>query len=250
MSNSYIMDEPFSQGECPICGKGIQYSCIKNIEDEDTFIQVCRCPLCSEVFVLVYEINVNRDYVFKAKYPPKNFIKELPEFVKDISHRFCDIYIQAEKAYNNGLLEICGSGYRKALEILIKDYLIKDNCRVAKLSLDNLKEQINKLESENDKKKKFKEINSKPIIKYIKGTETDASNVVLQSTLHKCIEYCVSDPRIKDCAHQARCLGNNETHYEKIIDGNVIDELRLLIDLTLNWIETETLTEKFKNKYY
>lgn len=99
-------------------------------------------------------------------------------------------------------------------------------------------------------KEKYKEIGCKYITRYIKGLETDVVEVVLQSTLQKCIEFCVSDPKIKECAHQARYLGNDETHYEKKIDGNVIEELRILIDLTTSWIDREILTEKFKGKYY
>lgn len=153
MDFSYILEEPLSEGECPVCGKGIQYNCDQDVDYGDLLVQVCRCPLCSEVFVLVYEVNNDGDYISKAKYPPKNFIKEVPESIKDISSRFLTVYDQSERAYNNGLFEICGVGYRKALEILIKDYLIKDDCRVAKSSLNDLKEKINKLENEEDKRK-------------------------------------------------------------------------------------------------
>jgi hypothetical protein len=53
----------------------------------------------------------------------------LPAFadaIRDISSTFCDIYGEAHKAEHLGLTQICGVGYRKALEFLIKDYLIKE----------------------------------------------------------------------------------------------------------------------------
>jgi hypothetical protein len=44
--------------------------------------------------------------------------------IKGISPTFCEIYEEAHKAEQFGLEQICGVGYRKALEFLIKDYLI------------------------------------------------------------------------------------------------------------------------------
>ena len=49
-------------------------------------------------------------------------------FQKDIlkySSSFPLVYNQALTAEKNGLSEICGLGYRKAFEFLIKDYLLK-----------------------------------------------------------------------------------------------------------------------------
>jgi hypothetical protein len=53
----------------------------------------------------------------------------LPAFadaIRDISPTFCDIYGEAHKAEHFDLTQICGVGYRKALEFLMKDYLIKE----------------------------------------------------------------------------------------------------------------------------
>lgn len=47
--------------------------------------------------------------------------------IKDISSNFVDSYEQAKKAENIGLKDICGVEYRKALEFLIKDYIIKND---------------------------------------------------------------------------------------------------------------------------
>lgn len=44
--------------------------------------------------------------------------------INKLSPNFVKIYNQSEQAESTGLLEICGMGYRKALEFLVKDYAI------------------------------------------------------------------------------------------------------------------------------
>lgn len=51
-------------------------------------------------------------------------IKELEDAVRNISPQFIKIYNQAEEAERRKLDQICGLGYRKAFEFLIKDYLV------------------------------------------------------------------------------------------------------------------------------
>lgn len=51
--------------------------------------------------------------------------RKFSTLIKQMSSRFIRIYNQALVAEKNGLNEICGLGYRKAFEILLKDYLIK-----------------------------------------------------------------------------------------------------------------------------
>lgn len=60
----------------------------------------------------------------------------LPEYIDKISARFVNVYSQAMQAEKHGLDEICGAGYRKAVEILIRDYLI------SKTTSDEDKEKI------------------------------------------------------------------------------------------------------------
>jgi hypothetical protein len=58
---------------------------------------------------------------------PKNTVefKKFPPEVLKYSKQFIEIYNQSLTAEKNGLTEICGLGYRKSFEFLIKDYLIK-----------------------------------------------------------------------------------------------------------------------------
>ena len=46
--------------------------------------------------------------------------------IRDISPTFCEIYDHAHKAEEFGLTQVCGVGHRKALEFLIKDYLLRN----------------------------------------------------------------------------------------------------------------------------
>jgi hypothetical protein len=55
----------------------------------------------------------------------KSVRSTFPESVNLVSPRFIEIHRQSQLAEAEDLAEIAGSGYGKALEILIKDYLIK-----------------------------------------------------------------------------------------------------------------------------
>ncbi len=65
-----------------------------------------------------------------VKHLPKQIEKadmEFPTEIHKYSKSFVDIYKQALTAETNGLTEICGLGYRKSYEFLLKDYLMKKN---------------------------------------------------------------------------------------------------------------------------
>jgi hypothetical protein len=47
--------------------------------------------------------------------------------IQKISPDFVSVYREAEEAELRNLKLVCGPGYRKALEFLIKDYIIKSN---------------------------------------------------------------------------------------------------------------------------
>jgi len=86
----------------------------------------CQCTNCRETLVLEYErFNVS-EFRFKQIHPNPTLKKEsFSDTIKDISPLFSDIYNQAYGAYQLGLNHVCGMGFRKALEFLIKDYAIR-----------------------------------------------------------------------------------------------------------------------------
>ncbi|MCH9005343.1 MAG: DUF4145 domain-containing protein [Proteobacteria bacterium] len=107
-------------------------------------------------------------------------------------------YEQAAAAESYGLSEICGGGYRKALEILVKDYLI-GKCESLGVTEDAIKEL----------------------------------------PLGQCIENYVVDPMTKAVAKRAAWLGNDETHYTRKWVENDLDDLKTLIKIVINAIDSE-----------
>lgn len=55
---------------------------------------------------------------------PKIMLKKnaVPEAIRELSPAFEDVYNEAYAARQMGYSQICGGGYRKALEVLLKDY--------------------------------------------------------------------------------------------------------------------------------
>jgi hypothetical protein len=124
------------------------------------------------------------------------------KIIRDISPDYCEIHNQAHKAEESKLDLVAGPGYRKALEFLIKDYLLQ--------------------------------------------THTDANEraKIEKMLLGKCITTYIANDMIKQTAERAAWLGNDETHFvRKWIDKDLKD-LKLLIGLTVRWIEMEKMTQE------
>jgi len=86
-----------------------------------------RCPndKCREAFFGYYSQGNSPSHFVLSKTAPVNHRPVIfSETIKNISADFVKIYDQAEQAEELGLEQICGVGYRRALEFLIKDYLI------------------------------------------------------------------------------------------------------------------------------
>lgn len=87
------------------------------------------CPNCGSCFFAEYDVDPskkNQIYLsaLQKTYPFPEILSSFSERIERFSPKFVEIYHQSEKAENIGLTEICGIGYRKALEFLIKDYAI------------------------------------------------------------------------------------------------------------------------------
>ncbi len=63
-----------------------------------------------------------------------------------------------------------------------------------------------------------------------------------------CISEYLGDPNVKRCATRATWLGNDETHYVRRWEDKDIEDLKILIRLTLNWLDNVLLTEKYSNE--
>ena len=121
-------------------------------------------------------------------------VKEFPSLITKISPKFNKIYNQAYHAEQENLDEICGLGYRKSFEFLIKDYVIKGKS-----------------------KEEIKSIRDMPIM--------------------SCIRNYVTDDRVKALAERVLWLGNDHAHYLVKWKNKTTEDLKALIDLSVDWIE-------------
>lgn len=105
--------------ECPFCKTRIlpNYLCV----DHDTLYASCPNESCRKHFIL--SKGGGKGYTIVEPNAGLNN-KEFSDIVYTISSEFTRIYNQAFYAEQMRLDQICGVGYRKALEFLIKDYLI------------------------------------------------------------------------------------------------------------------------------
>jgi hypothetical protein len=115
--------------ECPYCHKSVHPIRIGDNESNQAVEILFRCPNldCLKVFIGYYFQNYGTNYIFHHCNIGILIENAFSEEVKIISPTFVKIYNEAYFAEQYLLIEICGVGYRKALEFLIKDYLIKNN---------------------------------------------------------------------------------------------------------------------------
>ena len=117
-------------GKCPICG--ISYAqipeIVRHFKTEDGLCMayaIFFCPHCEECFFVSYTVledpEESSGEIF-SMFPHSNEKTVFPKPIESLSPDFVKIYNQSEQAENQNLSEICGVGYRKALEFLVKDY--------------------------------------------------------------------------------------------------------------------------------
>lgn len=75
--------------------------------------------------------------------------------------------------------------------------------------------------------------------------DADQEEKIKKENLGSTIENRIEDPNIKQCAKRAVWLGNDEAHYVRRWEDRDINDLKILIELTSNWIRNCVLTEKY-----
>ena len=85
----------------------------------------CTNKICDLGFVANFTKVGDNRFAFVDIAAPKGKPRVFTAKISEISPSFVDIYNEAFFAEQKKLLQICGVGYRKALEFLIKDYLIR-----------------------------------------------------------------------------------------------------------------------------
>lgn len=122
--------------QCPLCGRGMQPKTLGATRvDEQSLVEVaCQCPFedCQRLFVGTFlltgdNIEGRRGYYFADAQPRKVVPREFSDEVKGISETFVDVYHQVQEAAAAELDQVVGMGLRKALEYLIKDYVVAEH---------------------------------------------------------------------------------------------------------------------------
>lgn len=152
-TNAYL-DLP---SDCPYCGKGIHPDSLDAISnsikykgiDHTIACVILKCPVCSMIFFAEYELYKGLDMWKRSFVLPTPKPKlEIPNKINEYYPDFYSIYEQAAIAEANKLDSICGAGYRRAIEFLIKHYLMdilpEEKDAILK---ETLMQSINRIES-------------------------------------------------------------------------------------------------------
>jgi len=197
----HVAVTPVDLGIAVLIRTGSQWPCLERL---------LRCPngRCTRLFIARYFQSQpnNVKYYLQTCVPVELTSVGQSATISKVSPDFSSIYEEAYKAEQYGLLLVAGPGYRKALEFLIKDYIIGQltETDAAKLAVEKAK--------------------------------------VEKTLLGICIKDYVKSEQIKEIARRAAWLGNDETHYVRKWEDKDLKDLKKLISLTLHWIEVETLT--------
>jgi len=196
--------------ECPFCHQGIipTHTLGGDIGNDNIGRVFLRCVKhnCRECFIAYYEptnfviTGGYKLYKFTHTSIGKKKTKEFHKSIFDISPSFVEIYNQAFSAEQYNLMEVCGVGYRKALEFLIKDFAIKNNPE----------------------------------------GHAEAIKIGLLGRVIKDYIKDDIGSRIKIVASKAVWIGNDETHYVRKWEDKDLNDLKSLIDLTLTMIQADS----------
>lgn len=118
---------------CPRCNSAIEpvflFGYINNLE-KDLFSVFLNCNACHNTFISNYKFTKEIEIGYK-NYLDSSLIcsepisvtkKSFSDDINKLSPDFVRVYNQAFAAEQNELDDICGMGYRKAVEFLVKDY--------------------------------------------------------------------------------------------------------------------------------
>ncbi len=172
---------------CPQCHhkiephKSVGFSDTKKASTDSALEVIFRCPNpeCSEVFIGYYAKTPGSNQFFlRTTEPSKHTRRDFSATISGISSDFPLIYNQALVAENIKLDQICGTGYRKALEYLIKDYLLKQ------ITEEPEKERIKNEPLGTSIEKRIKDPNIKAVAKRAAWLGNDETHYVRKWSTH------------------------------------------------------------------
>lgn len=116
---------------CPWCNVAIQ-PIVNNFSiDAASLYTILECPKCHQYYFEILQDSGRLGYygqeVFESISVFPNPTLDIPTDIETYYPDFYRIYEEAARAESLNLNEICGMGYRKALEYLVKHYAIERN---------------------------------------------------------------------------------------------------------------------------
>ena len=192
--------------ECPICHTSLNFKLIAAAYHYHRAPRVqvvfrCMKSACSELFIATYHKVSEGLFGLKEVVPISPKPQQHSAVIQGLSPMFQGIYAQAVAAESSGLRQLSGIGFYKALDFLIRDFLLSEH------------------------------------------SEHDAQ--ISASTLARCIENFIEDANIRSCAKVARCFSDRQSFHTMQWESKDIENIKLLIRLTVNWIESSVLTRQF-----
>lgn len=120
----YNIEHP---SQCPHCHNGIEPRLLSQTAERDISYSTWKCTFrdCGKQFIVVHKILGSGQIKLNGYLDGQPIGPHWPETIKNLKSKFIDTYNQALKAEYLGLDEIAGMGFRKAIEYLVKDYLIQ-----------------------------------------------------------------------------------------------------------------------------
>ena len=82
---------------------------------------------------------------------------------------------------------------------------------------------------------------------YLIQQKASDAEAIKKTPLGQCIKKYIDDANVAACAERATWLGNDEAHYVRKWKDKDISDLKLLIKLTVNWMENVLLTKDYIN---
>lgn len=180
-----------------------------NLVESSNLYKLFMCPNCKRDFFEIHRYDHISNKFITELYPK---IPENTKFgyeISELSPNFIKCYNQALIAEGQNLDEIHGSGYRKSLEYLIKDFAASFE----------------------------KDIDTK---------ETIYSNPSLANIINNKLSNIVQLEELVEIAKRSWWLGSDYVHTHKKYEKNDIEDLKNCINLTVGEINHYISREKYK----
>lgn len=130
-TNYFVGPKPI---ECPYCGSFVS-PVLRNVtgftysDNKTIYLTTFRGDCCNKDFFGLYDIIPSASSIANGSLLtiyPSHKSQLLPDAIHKISPRFVSLYEQCYIAEQSGHLELAGTGYRNAIEILVKDFAINE----------------------------------------------------------------------------------------------------------------------------